>query len=215
MPLRLDDIAVLDTGRPPGAGRIRRRGAVVLPGMARRSFLRAVWAASMGIGLAALGVFPAARRALAHEGHLIYPESTHDGPCAPDGYAVGDECSPGCSRTPCVNCCIEGEERVGGDIGDEEHDDEENGDQPDGFTDELTGEFGDLTDELELSDFVGYHRYDSVGSVQYSWRPNQCWGGSYDGWLWRCSPEISYRCHDGYVTTSDGGTVATVCRWEV
>jgi hypothetical protein len=189
--LRLDDIAVLETGRPPGADRIRRKGAVIVAGMPRRSFLQAMWVTGMGIGLAALGVFPLARKALAHDGHLIYPESRSNGPCARDGYATNNDCSPGCSRIPCVNCCIE-----------------------DGFLDEgYVDESDEFTDEP--ADFTGYHRHEySSDGVEYSWRPNQCWGGTYDGWLWRCSPEILYRCHDGYVTTEDG-TILTVCRWEV
>jgi hypothetical protein len=42
-----------------------------------------------------------------------------------------------------------------------------------------------------------YHR----NSGNYTLRPNQCWPvptGTYDGWVWRCSASLKYRCHDGY-----------------
>ena len=42
-------------------------------------------------------------------------------------------------------------------------------------------------------------------------RPNQCFSGSYDGWLWRyegacgsCACHVERRCHDGYRRTSAG-----------
>ena len=174
MPLRLDDIAVLGP-RPPGAERARRTGTVAVPGIPRRTLLRTIAGGGIAVGLTALGVFPAARRALAQDGLLIYPETTDSGPCGPDGYALNDECSPGCDRTPCPECCVSN----------------------------------------QRADFYGYHRRDSENGVNYAWRPNTCWGGTYDGWLWRCSPQVRYRCHDGYATTPDAGTIATVCRWEV
>ncbi len=212
--LRLDDIAVLEEGRPAHASRVRRRGAVVVPGIPRRTFLQTAGAAGMGIGLMALGVFPPARRVLAHDGHEIYPETNSEGPCAPGQYAANDECSPGCTRTPCVNCCVEvndfslvtgaSSETDGFGVDDPDSDLNAHDHPADG---------GDA--EARREKYVGYHRYDSDGTLEYSWRPNQCWGGTYDGWLWRCSPETMYRCHDGYVTTGDGGTTATVCRWTV
>jgi hypothetical protein len=218
MPLRLDDVVVLEAGRPLGAERVRRKGTVVVPGMSRRGFLRTVWVAGMGIGLVALGVFPAARKAYARDGHLIFPESKTDGPCAPDGYAADNECSPGCSRTPCVYCCIEDEAYDSGSYDEFAEFSDESGEAPGEFTDgsESEGSTSEETDPEETQDFTGYHRYDvdDVDAVSYSWRPNQCWGGTYDGWLWRCSPEIRYRCHDGYVTIEQAGTIATVCRWE-
>lgn len=229
MHLRLDDITVLEAGRPVGAKRVRRKGAVVVPGVPRRTFLRTAGGAGMGVGLMALGVFPPARKALAHDGHEIYPDTKSEGPCAPGQYASNDECSPGCSRVPCVNCCIEVDD-ISLVTGADAQSDSEGPENDSGGSDdeddalEIVGVLdGDLDAANDASDggdvaerddeYTGYHRYDSDGTLEYSWRPNQCWGGTYDGWLWRCSPEILYRCHDGYVTTGDGGTTPTVCRW--
>ncbi|MFB4276865.1 MULTISPECIES: hypothetical protein [unclassified Nonomuraea] len=61
----------------------------------------------------------------------------------------------------------------------------------------------------------GYHR----GDAEYRLRPNQCFGGTADGWLWRytsscggCSA-VTFRCHDGYTVTWAGPWVKTICRY--
>ncbi|MGH3756989.1 peptidoglycan-binding domain-containing protein [Actinophytocola sp.] len=63
---------------------------------------------------------------------------------------------------------------------------------------------------------LGFHKNDQV---TWRLRPNACFGGSYDGWMWRydqacgaCSCHIERRCHDGYRRT-DSGWVRSICRW--
>lgn len=62
---------------------------------------------------------------------------------------------------------------------------------------------------------AGFHKNDGV---TWTLRPNQCYSGSYDGWLWRFSEEcgtcgcgIERRCHDGYHNTG-AGWVRSICR---
>jgi hypothetical protein len=79
-------------GRAPGAGRLRRavvgrRGSGAASGPSRRTVLQVGAALGTAAGMAALGVFPAARRAYA-EGYDIY------GGCPT--YATDHDCSPGC-----------------------------------------------------------------------------------------------------------------------
>ncbi|RKN04503.1 peptidoglycan-binding domain-containing protein [Streptomyces radicis] len=64
--------------------------------------------------------------------------------------------------------------------------------------------------------YAGFHRNDGV---TWTLRPNQCYSGSYDGWLWRftgacgaCGCGIERRCHDGYFN-SGSGWVRSICRW--
>lgn len=63
---------------------------------------------------------------------------------------------------------------------------------------------------------TGYHR---ANGDTYILRPNQCYSGTYDGWLWQysnscgdCRTSITYRCHDGY-TKSGGSYTPTICRY--
>jgi peptidoglycan hydrolase-like protein with peptidoglycan-binding domain len=63
---------------------------------------------------------------------------------------------------------------------------------------------------------VGFHRNDGV---TWTLRPNQCYSGSYDGWLWKyqgacgaCDCSVERRCHDGY-RNSGSGWVRSICRW--
>ncbi|EST18283.1 peptidoglycan-binding domain-containing protein [Streptomyces niveus] len=63
---------------------------------------------------------------------------------------------------------------------------------------------------------TGFHRTDGV---TWTLRPNQCYAGTYDGWLWRysaacgsCGCGIERRCHDGYRDTGSGW-VKSICRW--
>ncbi|SOD64369.1 Peptidoglycan-binding (PGRP) domain of peptidoglycan hydrolases-containing protein [Streptomyces zhaozhouensis] len=64
--------------------------------------------------------------------------------------------------------------------------------------------------------YEGFHRNDGV---TWTLRPNQCYSGSYDGWLWAfsgacgaCGCGIERRCHDGYFN-SGSGWVRSICRW--
>ena len=63
---------------------------------------------------------------------------------------------------------------------------------------------------------AGFHRSDGT---TWTLRPNQCYSGSYDGWLWRyqgacgsCTCHVERRCHDGYRRTG-AGWVRSICRW--
>lgn len=64
--------------------------------------------------------------------------------------------------------------------------------------------------------YTGYHKTDGV---TWTLRPNQCYAGTYDGWLWRyqgacgaCACGVERRCHDGYRKTGSGW-VKSICRW--
>ncbi|MDT0264775.1 peptidoglycan-binding protein [Streptomyces sp. DSM 44915] len=64
--------------------------------------------------------------------------------------------------------------------------------------------------------YTGFHKNDGT---TWTLRPNQCYAGSYDGWLWRfsgpcgaCGCGIERRCHDGYFN-SGSGWVRSICRW--
>ncbi|MFG1952050.1 peptidoglycan-binding protein [Micromonospora sp. NPDC048830] len=64
--------------------------------------------------------------------------------------------------------------------------------------------------------YTGFHKDDGVTWIL---RPNQCYAGTYDGWLWRytgacgaCACSVERRCHDGYRKTSSGW-VNSICRW--
>jgi hypothetical protein len=61
---------------------------------------------------------------------------------------------------------------------------------------------------------TGWHRTGTVGSVQYTQRPNQCWAGTYDAWRWKFRDGRTYRCSDGYRFT-DAGATKTICPWSV
>ena len=148
--------------------RISRRAAN-RTGMAtsRRGFIRGFVGGAIGVGITALGIFPPAREALAHDGHLIWTGTT-TGPCAPGNYAAGHNCDPICGPSQvCAGCCA------------------------------------------TSGTYAGYHK----SAYPYSWRPNQCWSGTYDGWRWSCNSQ-PYRCHDGRYTSCsvECQTVKTICR---
>jgi hypothetical protein len=127
---------------------------------------RSVMQAGTAVGLALLGAFPAARRAIA-DGYTIYPRCP--------SYASDHNCSPGCGPSTI------------------------------------------FADACETSGpHLGFHKDDGV---TWTLRPNQCFSGSYDGWLWRhqgpcgaCACSIERRCHDGYRQTGSGW-VRSICRW--
>lgn len=74
--------------------------------------------------------------------------------------------------------------------------------------------FGDACETS--GDYLGFHRDDGVDWIL---RPNQCYSGTYDGWLWKyenacgsCACSVERRCHDGYRNTGSGW-VRSICRW--
>ncbi|MFI0793807.1 peptidoglycan-binding protein [Micromonospora rubida] len=156
-------------GDDPGTGPAVRR-VPVSPGgrkrggweLSRRTLLRA----GTAVGMAALSVFPAARRAYA-DGYEIY--------AACPTYASDHNCSPGCGPSTI---------------------------------------FADSCNTSGTN--IGFHKNDGV---TWMLRPNQCYGGTYDGWLWlyngacgACTCSVERRCHDGYKKTSSGW-VKSICRW--
>lgn len=66
----------------------------------------------------------------------------------------------------------------------------------------------------------GFH-HSSYSKANHKLRPNHCYGGWADGWLWkysaRCGPcrrSRTYRCHDGWKrNTSRSPFYRTICRW--
>src|SRR5690606_21651822 len=74
-----------------------------------------------------------------------------------------------------------------------------------------------FADACETSgSYTGFHKNDGV---TWKLRPNQCFSGTYDGWLWgdqgacgTCACSVERRCHDGYRKTSSGW-VKSICRW--
>ncbi|AXK35756.1 peptidoglycan-binding protein [Streptomyces armeniacus] len=74
-----------------------------------------------------------------------------------------------------------------------------------------------FAESCEVSgEHLGFHKNDGV---TWTLRPNQCYSGSYDGWLWRysdpcgsCGCGIERRCHDGYRST-ESGWVKSICRY--
>lgn len=149
----------------PVAGRPELRPLAWAP-VQRRTVLRAGAALGTAIGMAAIGVFPAARRAVA-DGFDIFPSCP--------SYATDHNCSPGCGPSTI---------------------------------------FGDACETSGPN--LGFHRNDGVN---WMLRPNQCFSGTYDGWIWRyqgacgtCACFVERRCHDGYRQTGSGW-VRSICRW--
>ncbi|MER5704907.1 peptidoglycan-binding protein [Micromonospora sp. NPDC002296] len=156
-------------GTDPGTGPAVRR-VPAHPGgrrragweLSRRTLLRA----GTAVGMAALSVFPAARRAYA-DGYTIYAGCPT--------YASDHNCSPGCGPSTI---------------------------------------FADSCNTSGTN--TGFHKNDGVTWIL---RPNQCYGGTYDGWLWAyngacgaCTCSVERRCHDGYKKTNSGW-VKSICRW--
>jgi hypothetical protein len=171
--IKIEDIVQLRGARPEGSTRLKRRAAgpvAIVDGIGRRTLFRAAAVAGASVGVAALGVFPPARKALA-DGYDIIGHYSSGSPCSSGQYAVNHNCSPGCGPSPnCVQCC--------------------------------SGS--------------GWHQNNYA---TYFLRPNACWGGWADGWLWS-TPNCAgcgtrtWRCHDGAIT--DGYTFyPTICRWSV
>ena len=65
----------------------------------------------------------------------------------------------------------------------------------------------------------GFHKSAVSDPGRYKLRPNQCYGGTYDGWIWKyagscgsCSESITWRCHDGWKKSDEGVWYKTICR---
>ena len=118
----LEHIPVMRGPRPSGTATVTRTApqppATSTPAPwrpSRRSILRGAIASGTALGFAALGVFPAARRAYA-DGYDIWTNGT-TGPCnQSSGYARNHNCSPGCgpSVVEFGSCNASGWHRVGG-----------------------------------------------------------------------------------------------------
>jgi hypothetical protein len=97
--MKLLDVVPATGTWPEGAAAARRSGQadlVARPG--RRTFHGGAFAAATGAGLAALGVFPQARPALAAGPEGAYGYRYHRGTCP--SYAATANCEPGCGPSP-------------------------------------------------------------------------------------------------------------------
>lgn len=166
--MNLDSIAPLGGSAPEGATRATRK--VREPRRPnRRTVLGGALAAGTGIGMAVLGVFPPARRAMA-EGYDILNSCP--------SYAASHDCSPGCGPSPvCADCCV-----------------------PVPYLN------------------AGYHK-DNATFVGYALRPNECFSGTYDGWIWKYAQAcagcgaagVTWQCHDGWKWNGSAWG-KTICR---
>ncbi|MGH9890785.1 MAG: twin-arginine translocation signal domain-containing protein [bacterium] len=114
--IRAEEIPKFRGPQPAVSQSVRRRAHGRPWAITRRQFLKAATAAGVGAGMAMLGVFPSARRALANhegsQGYQIYtpnnqftcdgipsgsgtcaepcgPSTIHSGACDPDGHKIG------------------------------------------------------------------------------------------------------------------------------
>lgn len=61
----------------------------------------------------------------------------------------------------------------------------------------------------------GWHKQaPAVSGTHYLFRPDACWGGTYDSWQWKFSDGRTYRCSDGW-TCRNGSCLRTICPWAV
>ncbi|MEU5882351.1 hypothetical protein [Spirillospora sp. NPDC047279] len=65
----------------------------------------------------------------------------------------------------------------------------------------------------------GYHKSGKSHPGYYMLRPNQCYSGGWDGWLWAyskscgsCRKGVTWRCHDGWKKSAKGSWYKTICR---
>lgn len=68
--------------------------------------------------------------------------------------------------------------------------------------------------------YRGYHKSGVSDPGHYKLRPNQCYAGKYDGWIWhyahkcgKCAHSVTWRCHDGWKKSSSGSWYKSICRW--
>jgi S-formylglutathione hydrolase FrmB len=66
----------------------------------------------------------------------------------------------------------------------------------------------------------GYHRSAATDPGVYKLRPNECYAGRYDGWVWhyahacgKCKKSVTWRCTDGWKKSTTGGWYKSICRW--
>lgn len=178
--LELDQIPPLRGPRPEGADRVRRRApAATAPGVGRRSLLGGAVAAGTTAGLAAVGVFAPARKAL-DSGYRLAASTSGYYDIYQRCPSYSDyNCSPGCGPSTVVStaCRTSGKYR-------------------------------------------GYHRSSVSDPGRYKLRPNQCYAGRYDGWMWhyahpcgKCKTSVTWRCHDGWKKSAAGTWYKSICRW--
>ncbi|MFI0448760.1 hypothetical protein [Actinomadura sp. 6N118] len=67
--------------------------------------------------------------------------------------------------------------------------------------------------------YKGYHKSGKSHPGRYRLRPNQCYSGRWDGWLWgysrrcgNCRRGVTWRCHDGWKKSGRGAWYKTICR---
>lgn len=178
--LELHDIPMLRGPRPGGAPKARRQVPhATAEGMGRRSMLGGALAAGTTAGLAALGVFTPARKAM-QGGYTLVSSGYYDIYAKCPAYADKD-CSPGCGPSTVVSgaCRTSGK-------------------------------------------YKGFHRSSVSDPGRYKLRPNQCYAGKYDGWLWSyhhkcgsCTTSVTWRCHDGWKKSAAGHWYKSICRWAV
>lgn len=108
MNLRFEDIVSLDEEPPRQQSRSRPRRAprVTSSRTSRRTFLRGALAVGAGIGVASLGIFPAARKASATGHRQIWDgrDHGHSTECGGLGSWVTDDNCQGCNN-PRIHCC--------------------------------------------------------------------------------------------------------------
>jgi|tagenome__1003787_1003787.scaffolds.fasta_scaffold20891610_3 hypothetical protein len=68
--------------------------------------------------------------------------------------------------------------------------------------------------------YKGYHKSGVSDPGKYKLRPNQCYAGKYDGWIWHyanpcgnCKTSVTWRCHDGWKKSATGSWYKSICRW--
>jgi len=103
-PVSLSQLPRYDGSCPAGAIRVDRKGSIGSVGISRRSFIGGAVAVGIGVGMATLGVFPPAKRALAHHGAMYQIKPL---PC-PGYYQPGwqdcvKDCGPSCTYPNACN----------------------------------------------------------------------------------------------------------------
>ncbi len=177
----LDQIPPLRGTRPDGAERVRRHApAATAEGVGRRSVVGGALAAGTAAGMAAIGVFTPARKAMS-EGFSLKASTSgyYDIYTTCPSYAGDHNCSPGCGPSTVVAgaCRTTGTRR-------------------------------------------GYHRSAVTDPGVFKLRPNECYAGKYDGWIWhyanpcgKCANSVTWRCTDGWKKSSSGSWYKSICRW--
>jgi hypothetical protein len=68
--------------------------------------------------------------------------------------------------------------------------------------------------------YRGYHRSSVTDPGVFKLRPNECYAGKYDGWMWhyaaacgKCARSVTWRCTDGWKKSATGTWYKSICRW--